>query len=88
MTRTEVYKIIDGERDYQDEKWGGRNHGKTHDLESWIFYMEYFLGQTKEILSTELYTTSYPKAMEFIRKVTALGVACMENYDCPPREVK
>jgi hypothetical protein len=85
MNRKEVYTVIDGERDYQDSKWGGRNHDQIHEIEAWIMYMEHYIDQAKAILSTESYVTANTKAMGELRKAIALGIACMENYETPRR---
>ena len=29
MTREQVYEMIDRERDYQDQKWGGKKHDQN-----------------------------------------------------------
>lgn len=78
MERQEVYKLVDGERAYQDGKYG--NEGA--DVESWILYMEEWLSIARFEAS---HSTSKIVALEAVRKVTALGVACMENHKTPPR---
>jgi hypothetical protein len=85
MNRKDVYAIIDSERDYQDSKWGGRNHDQIHEIEAWIMYMEHYIARAKAVLSTEPYTTANIKAMDELRKAIALGVACMENYETSRR---
>ncbi|MDD5225683.1 MAG: hypothetical protein PHV97_00680 [Candidatus Omnitrophica bacterium] len=89
IQREHVYALIDMERDYQDKKW---NEDTTttkniHTPEEWIMYMEDHLAEAKHILSREAAQTGRPKAMECIRKVTALGVAAMEDIDTPPRQI-
>ena len=81
MERQEVYKLIDGERDYQEAKWGPRFHTTVE----WIVYMEDYLAEAKHMLSREATETADPKAMEIIRKVTAMGVCAMEQNDTNPR---
>ena len=85
MKREDVYKLIDGEREYQDLKWEDHNSNKFHEPEAWIMYMEHYLDRAKALLSTEHVDSAYPLAMGHIRKVAALDVVCMENYDTPPR---
>jgi 5-bromo-4-chloroindolyl phosphate hydrolysis protein len=89
MKRTDVYKLIDGERDYQDEKWNENTtetNGHHYTPEEWIIYMEDYLAEAKHSLSREAKPMSYNKAMDCIRKVTALGVAAMEHIETPPRK--
>lgn len=87
MDRNEVYKLIDGERDYQDRKW---NETTTiskglHTPDEWVLYMLDYLTEAQHILSRESATTGRPKAMEVIRKVTAMGVSAMEQNETKPR---
>jgi hypothetical protein len=77
MTREDAYKVIDLEREYQDRKWGGAEHDRQHSVADWIIFMEIFLNKAKE----ELRVRGEAGALEKVVKVTALGVACMENYN-------
>jgi len=90
MERNEVYKLIDSERWYQDLKWGGtavtKSGGHHYTPEEWIIYMEDYLAEAKHYLSRESQEVSYDKAMNCIRKVTALGVAAMEHIQTNSRE--
>ena len=88
MKREEVYKLIDGEREYQEQKWNPEttlSEGNHSSPEDWITYMEDYLAEAKHILSRESQLIAYKKAMSCIRKVTALGVAAMEQIETPPR---
>ena len=88
MDRKDVYKLIDGERDYQSIKWNEftTSSANIHTPEEWIMYMQDYLLEASHILSREAAQTGRPKAMEIIRKVTALGVAAMEDIDTKPRQ--
>ena len=85
MKRKQVYKLIDSERDYQDAL---PNHStkldETHPVASWILFMEQHLNNAKR----EIYALDPIAALEEVRKVAALGVACMENNDTPERHVE
>lgn len=85
MDRQDVYKAIDSERDYQDKKWGTKEYA-NHSPEEWFMYMEDYINEAKHILSREGYETCYPKAMDIMRKVTAMGVAAMEKHGVANRE--
>jgi hypothetical protein len=87
MERSEVYKLIDGERDYQEIKWGPdvSSSGGKHSAEEWLMYMEDYLNEAKHILSREATQTALPKAMDCIRKITAMGVKAMEQIETRPR---
>ena len=87
MTRAEVYKWVDGERDYQDSRWNlqtTESHG-VHSYEEWIMYMEDYLAEAKHALSREARQDTNFKVGNIIRKVTAMGVACMEQNGAPSR---
>jgi len=88
MKREDVYKLIDGEREYQDGLWTPEitSSGGNHSPEEWILYMQQYLNEAQKILSHEAVQTAYPKAMEAIRKVTAMGVAAMEQHNTLPRK--
>ena len=89
MKREDVYKLIDVERNYQDSRWDGIILSETAAIESdkdksvaeWIIYMEQLLNQAK----AGVYSLDKDGALEFIRKTTAVGVACMEYNETPSR---
>jgi hypothetical protein len=86
--RADVYAALDSERAYQDTRWNEStttSEGK-HSLEEWIVYMEDYSAEAKHLLSRMSTQEAYPKALEIIRKVTAMGVACMEQHGAPRRE--
>jgi hypothetical protein len=88
MQRSDVYKRIDGERDYQDAKWGVRREADgTPDEEKpvaeWINYMEFHIAKAKE----KVYYLNTEEALAEIRKVTALGVRTMEIHGAPERVI-
>lgn len=85
--RSDVYAALDSERDYQDSRWNAEtttSEGK-HSLEEWIVYMENYLAEAKQILSRLSTQIAHPQALGIIRKVTAMGVACMEQHGAPQR---
>jgi hypothetical protein len=89
MERKEIYKRLDGERDYQDARWGTRRTLEgTPDEEKpvaeWINYMEYHLSKAKE----RVYHLDTEGALAEVRKVSALGVRAMEIHGCPIRQIE
>lgn len=76
-TRTEVYEVIDGEREYQ--KHWDKEFPKYPDAQKsiahWIIYMRKYLAKAEE----HVCNMDRDSALHEIRKVTALGVACMEH---------
>ena len=93
MKREDVYKLVDGEREYQnywdekrktetDVKGGAQLLDKDKPVEAWILWMESYLLDARSAATKSLNKSD---ALAFIRKVTALGVACMEYNDTPAR---
>lgn len=88
-SREEVYAALDSERAYQDTKGvenGGAPH--RHELESYVLYMDDYLRMLKTQLSRIWVSDGKPplEALNTLRKVTALGVAAMEEHGAPRRE--
>ena len=83
-TRAEVYAALDGEREYQGQKWGTSN--SSHKVESWILWMHDYLREAAHQATRSPEPAGSQAALHTIRKVAALAVACMENLGAPPRE--
>lgn len=80
VTREAVYVAIDSERDYQDRKWGGE---KANQVAAFITYMQHHMTRAIAEVSTK---HGDADALEQVRKITALGVACMEAHGAPLRK--
>ena len=80
-SRAEVYSAIDGEREYQDDRWNVDTTitGGLHTVTEFVLFMEYYLTEARRHLSTQGEPTASQNGLDFVRKVTALGVACMEQ---------
>ena len=88
MERTEVYKRIDTERDYQYLRWTPRRQTNgTPDEQKppaeWINYIEYHIAKAKD----EVYMLNDEEALAHVRKVAALAVRCLELHGCPERVI-
>lgn len=88
-SRTQVFSVIDGERAYQDSLGvanGGEPH--RHELESYAIYIDDYLTQMKHQLSRIWCSDGKPpaEALHTLRKITALGVAAMEQHGALVRE--
>lgn len=99
-TRDLVYRAIDSERIYQDARWGrvdkivpgappitgsstlGEGVG-NRSLDEFVLYMSGYMADLVKIAS---HTNDPREKLAFVRKVTALGVACMEQHGAPFRE--
>ena len=81
MDRKEVYKIVDLERDYQDSIW---NHSeKFNSVGDFLIYMDDYMRKTKEMYTTE---SGKEPALDVLRKIVALGIACFEVHGVPERK--
>jgi len=88
MERQEVYRILDGERDYQNTVRKENEKDTREDYEKsiadFVIYMEHTLNKAK----TSIYTLDDEEALAMIRKVTALGVAAGESFGFPERKMR
>lgn len=82
MERNKIYEIIDSERNYQDEKWGGVEHDENKSVGDYLIYMETYLHKARTIYTSDLPSM---EALQQLRKVVALGVACFEIHGIIPR---
>lgn len=82
MEREEVYQVLNRERLYQDIKWGGQNFDQHHEVEAWLVYMQAYLNKAINRISTE---TGPQGALDEMRKIVALGIACFEIHGVPER---
>lgn len=91
-TREQVYDALDSEREYQRRRAlvAGKPGEAQHSVEEFVLYMDDYMRELK----TQLARTWTPDgsaptaALDTLRKVTALGVACMEQHGAPLRTVQ
>lgn len=87
ISRAKVYAAIDSERDYQDNRWNAATtptEGK-HSVGEFIIFMEDYLREAKTQLSRQGEPKASQDALNTLRKVLGLGVACMEQNGAPER---
>lgn len=81
MDRSKVYEAIDSERDWQDRKWGTiQQH--PHEVGGWITLMRKLLADAEAEWCT---SSGDYNALQEIRKVISLGVACGEQHGIQSR---
>jgi hypothetical protein len=89
VNREQVYKAIDAERDYQDERWGPflsasreplPEHGMPGGWRSIDEFVLYMQGYMNDLVYAASHSADKTEALHIIRKVTALGVRCMEQH--------
>ena len=81
IPRQSVYDAIDSERDYQDGRWGPAKH----EMGSFLLYMQDYMDEARRQLSRNPDVQAVPLALMTLRKIVALGVACMEQHGAPKR---
>lgn len=79
-TRQEVYAAIDSERDYQDSRWTELD--EVNKVGDFLIYMRNYLDKAFQV---HYAGTERENSLQFVRKVTALGVAAMEKFGAPQR---
>lgn len=88
VTRADVYAAIDSERAYQDSLWNPETTPTegVHHVASWLTYMRSYLDEAVNQVSRAADPGASEAALETIRKITGMGVACMEQHGAPRRK--
>lgn len=88
LSRGEVYKIIDGEREYQNEKWNENTTTSKglHSVTEWLVYIQDYLSEAMHIVSRNADPQAAIDGMENIRKIAGMCVAAMEQRGVKPRQ--
>jgi hypothetical protein len=86
-TRQEVYTAIDGEREYQEKRWNPSttSTGGQHSVTEFLVYMRDYVEEALHHLSRNADPEASQCALGSVRKITTLGVACMEQNGAPRR---
>ena len=84
MQRADVYKLIDGERDYQDSLGPDRRLPSEvpHSVGDYLVMLDTYLRKAKNAWT---YCPGVTAALDQIRKIGAIAVHCMEDHEAPPR---
>ena len=87
MERKNVYKLIDGEREYQNSRWNPDTTltGGVHHVTDWLVYIQDYLHEAMHIVTRNADPEASDDALEIIRKIAAMSVACMEQNETKPR---
>lgn len=81
MERSKVYFAIDTERTHQDQKWGAIDK-HPHEVGAWLTIMRSILTKAEHAWMTQ---AGDHGALEEIRQVLAVGVACCEQHGIQTR---
>lgn len=83
QTRESVYTLIDGERHYQDQKWGDL------DARNSVGDFLNYLGVELDNARKAYHGPDAPQAaLEHVRKLAGVAVACMEAHETQPRRLE
>ena len=89
--RAFVYAVIDGERDYQEQRWGndaapGRTEADHyHSVTEWLSYIRDYVEEGLNICCRNADPVASEQALHIVRKVAGMAVACMEQRGAPAR---
>jgi len=75
-TRQEVFSVITDERVFQDRKWGTVEE-HPHEVGSWLTIMRQLLNDAERAYMSQRGDIG---ALDEVRKMVAVGVACMEQH--------
>jgi len=84
MLSSQVYAVINGERDYQESAWRTKCHhagvpfidDAEKGLADWLVYIK---GYYNDAVTAASHAADYKEALRIVRKLAALCVACMEQ---------
>jgi len=77
----EVVSALKSERRYQNMRWSGH----THEIEAYLVFMRSYMRELEDLRSRNDGEAVKEQSMHLMRKITTLGVACMEEHGAPVR---
>jgi len=84
MERTNVYELIDGERDYQDEL-NSNGQGRVLTAGEELCLVQTYVDKARQVFAETFGDYEERPTMDVIRKIAALCVRAMENHRTPQR---
>lgn len=82
--RLKVFDAVEAEREYQRLRWGNPDGTeKENSVPAFLTYMQYYQAEATRIASKYSNTVF---ARDAIRKIVALGVACLEQHGVVERD--
>ncbi len=76
----EVVSAIEGERQYQKDKWGDLD--ERNNVADFVLYMQRYLTEAANLNDPD----NPEKSLDVIRKVTSIGFGAMERHGVVRRE--
>ena len=88
MNRQEVYRVLDGERDYQNQFVDERGYATNHPIAAELIMMQTYLNtaMTTWTHSSAKNDDGEAQVLDVMRKMVAMGVRCFENWGVPERK--
>lgn len=88
MKREEVYKLINGERDYQDQltdirNWTEKERNPAQSVGDFLTLLDVYVQRAQVEYADKAGNIS---ALDVIRKVAGIAVFCMELHGAPERK--
>jgi hypothetical protein len=83
MKREDVYKLIDGEREYQNNLWPSHEEAPQLTIGEFVLMLEEYANQARKEWIVE--KRPEQKTMAVIRKIGGIAVRAMEIHGAPPR---
>lgn len=77
--RAAAFAAINGERNYQDQKWPQLDPSQFPSVLEYLVYMEDYIKEAQHFYSRNPNETARTFALHTVRKVGAMAVACMEQ---------
>jgi len=86
-TRSEVYKVIDGERDYQQSLPPNRSEDPTRKrgVSEYLTMLDHYVRHAQDSWTLR---AGFEQPLHDMRKIAALAVRCMEEWGAPARVVE
>lgn len=82
--RVHIFDVIDSERKYQDQKWGTiQEH--PHEVGGWLTILRVHLAKAEAEWAS---SRGDQNALDELRKLLAVGMACAEQHGLPERVTK
>ena len=82
----EALAAVVSERRYQEMRKVRDSGQESHSVGEYLLYMQDYLNEAIHVAARTWGPDAPAKTLEIVRKVTALGFACMEDNGSPKRE--
>ena len=85
IPRADVYRVIDGEREYQEKLPGNRSEDpkRIRAVSEYLTMLDHYVRHAQDAWTTR---AGIEVPLQDMRKIAALAVRCMEEWGALPRE--